>query len=89
MGLLTNNGPQLWHPAQDDIKAVCLEAREYCKQKNIELARLAVYYAFSQPGVSTTLVGMNTRELLKANLDVLHNGINKEEQEVLNYLQKK
>lgn len=31
MGLLTNDGPPAWHPAGDNIKQVCSEAREYCK----------------------------------------------------------
>lgn len=33
MGLLTNQGPQPWHPASDDIKALCKRASEYCKVK--------------------------------------------------------
>lgn len=31
MGLFTNDGPQKWHPASDDIKSVCEKASEYCK----------------------------------------------------------
>lgn len=31
MGLLTNGGPQLWHPAPKEIKDVCKIAQEYCK----------------------------------------------------------
>lgn len=30
MGLLSSTGPQIWHPASQDIKDVCTEAREYC-----------------------------------------------------------
>lgn len=31
MGLLSNKGPQPWHPASDDIKALCRRASDYCK----------------------------------------------------------
>lgn len=31
MGLLSNHGPQPWHPASDDIKAICKRASDYCK----------------------------------------------------------
>lgn len=31
MGLLSNQGPQPWHPASDDIKALCRRASDYCK----------------------------------------------------------
>lgn len=31
MGLLTNNGPQPWHPAHQETKDICKEAVEYCK----------------------------------------------------------
>lgn len=31
MGLLCNHGPQSWHPASDDIKAICKKASDYCK----------------------------------------------------------
>ncbi|KAF5287953.1 hypothetical protein FQA39_LY15591 [Lamprigera yunnana] len=31
MGLLTNTGPQPWHPAPQSIKDICKEARVYCQ----------------------------------------------------------
>ncbi|KAI8430640.1 hypothetical protein MSG28_000841 [Choristoneura fumiferana] len=34
MGLLTNNGPQPWHPASDHIKSFCKQASDYCKVSN-------------------------------------------------------
>lgn len=87
MGMLTNGGPQPWHPAYDDIKEICTEAREYCKAKNVELAKLAIHYAFGQSGISCTCVGMNTVEVLNSTLDTLHNGLNGKEAEVLKHLQ--
>lgn len=31
MGLLTNKGPQRWHPAGEELKSICREAAEHCK----------------------------------------------------------
>ncbi|GLV38633.1 uncharacterized protein CBL_05632 [Carabus blaptoides fortunei] len=83
MGLLTNGGPQPWHPASDETKDICREAAEYCKARNVELGRLAMNYAFSQPGPATHLVGMNTVPLLKSNFDVFFNGLTDHEKQVL------
>ncbi|KAF7282329.1 uncharacterized protein LOC143202702 [Rhynchophorus ferrugineus] len=93
MGLLTNDGPQTWHPAVDHIKQVCSQAREYCKSENIELGKLALYHALQhQQAGDTILIGIKTRTLLNYNLDVLFNGLSPEEheayQEVKKILQK-
>lgn len=29
--MLTNAGPQPWHPASDSIKQLCAKAADYCK----------------------------------------------------------
>ena len=31
MGILTNRGPPAWHPANEEIKAVCKSAAAYCQ----------------------------------------------------------
>jgi hypothetical protein len=31
MGLLSNRGPPLWHPATQEIKDACAKASTYCK----------------------------------------------------------
>lgn len=87
MGLLTSGGPQSWHPAPQHIKDICLEANEYCEVNNVELAKLATYYCYQQKGPHTHLIGMNTINLVDANLDVLYAGITDQEQQVLNELQ--
>lgn len=89
MGLLSSYGTMDWHPAQQHIKDVCKEARDYCVAQNVELGKLAVYYSLQQPGPHTTLVGINNLKVLNCNLDVLHNGLNDKEKEVLKYLQNK
>lgn len=85
MGLLTNSGPQAWHPASEDIKEFCRELSTYCKENDIELGKLALYHALNNiEGPTTYLVGMQTQNLLDINLDVVFNGISKKELNVLN-----
>lgn len=83
MGLLTNAGPSEWHPAPDSLKKVCAAAGQYCKERGVELGRLAQHYTMAQPGIATNLVGMNSQEVLRSNLDNLNNGLSDLEMQVL------
>lgn len=86
LGLLTNTGPQPWHPARDDVKAICRKAAHICKEANIELGKLAMYQFMQLDGASTFLVGMETRKLLELNLAAYYNGLSKKELEILQQL---
>lgn len=85
MGILTNSGPQSWHPACENIKEVCWEMSEYCKENNVELGKLAVHYSIHNfEGPSTYLIGMQSENLLNINLNAYFNGLSQEENDVLN-----
>jgi len=86
MGLLTNSGPQSWHPAKSETKEMCRQAAEICKTNNIELGKLAMYYFTQIEGPATFLVGMQTQDLLRVNLDAFVNGLTEKETEILNKL---
>lgn len=86
LGLLTNAGPQVWHPAGEEVKDICRKAANICKEANVELGKLAMYYFMQLDGVSTFLTGMQTRKLLDINLSAYHSGLTKKEQEVLQLL---
>ncbi|KAH8280080.1 hypothetical protein KR018_004662 [Drosophila ironensis] len=87
LGLLTNGGPQPWHPASEDQKAIARRASEICKERGVELGKLAMHYTISGlPEVSTFLTGMQTRQLLQTNLEAAQLGLTEQEQEVLRYL---
>jgi len=86
LGLLTNNGPQPWHPATADIKDICRKAANICKEANVELGKLAMYYFIQLNGPATFLVGMQTKKLLDMNLKVYYDGVIKKEQEVFDTL---
>ena len=47
LGLLTEAGPQKWNPANTEIKEACRMAVEYCKEKGVDITRLAVNYSTS------------------------------------------
>ncbi|XP_072931216.1 uncharacterized protein [Epargyreus clarus] len=87
MGLLSNKGPQPWHPASDDIKAICRRASDYCKTKNVELARIATWYALSQPDIDTNVCGFYNVDQLVDTLEVLRTGLSYHELDILADLQ--
>jgi aryl-alcohol dehydrogenase-like predicted oxidoreductase len=89
MGLLTNDGPQPWHPAQKEVKGVCKEAGDYCRANDVELGKLAMWHFVQMQGPATFLVGMQTLELLNINLDAYFNGLTAKEEEILKYLNEK
>lgn len=85
MGLLTNKGPQPWHPAGESIKKRCNGARLLCESEGVEMGRLAMYHFLQLKG-PTLLVGMESPELLTMNLDVYYNGLIQSEKELLDVL---
>lgn len=86
LGLLTNAGPQSWHPTSQKVKDQCKEAADLCKANGIELGKLAMYYFMQLKGPATFLVGMQTEHLLKINLDAYFNGLTPKEAEILEKL---
>lgn len=62
--------------------------RYFFQKKDVELGKLAVYHTLQQPGPDTVLIGMNNRQILNYNLDVLYNGISPKEHEVYNDVMK-
>lgn len=88
MGLLSNRGPPLWHPATQEIKEACAKGSAYCKEKNVDISRLATRFTLQQE-VATTLVSSASLENMKKNLDTVHTPLTEQEQEVSNYVIKK
>ncbi|CAL1275992.1 unnamed protein product [Larinioides sclopetarius] len=82
MGLLTEGGPPDWHPARSDMKEACKKAADYCKERNVNIAKLAACYSFSQPDINVHLIGMQSKKLLEANLRSLKEGLSSHENNV-------
>uniref|UniRef100_A0A182TFY4 NADP-dependent oxidoreductase domain-containing protein n=1 Tax=Anopheles melas TaxID=34690 RepID=A0A182TFY4_9DIPT len=89
MGLLTNGGPQPWHPADRQLREVCAEAAAYCKREGVELGKLAMHHALQMPGPASFLAGMQTPELVQINLDAYFEGLSEKEADVLGYLKER
>lgn len=89
LGLLSNEGPQSWHPGSEELLEVGRQAAEICKQRGVELGKLALYYSMQLDDAATFLIGIPDRNVLKLNLDVVFNGLTSNEQEVLQYLREK
>lgn len=68
MGLLTEQGAPDWHPAPGDMRAAARRAAEFCSQRGHDISDLALRFCFDYPRVSTTLVGMATREQVRKSL---------------------
>lgn len=90
MGMLTNNGPQPWHPAKEELKAIAKEASEICKANGVELGKLAVHHSMNLPcgEVATFLMGMEKMEYLNCNMSAYLDGLNPKEMEIYEMLMK-
>ncbi|EDV41995.2 uncharacterized protein Dana_GF17755 [Drosophila ananassae] len=86
LGLLTNRGPAAWHPGSPELLEVGKRGSEICRQRGVELGKLAMYYTMQLDGAATFLIGIPNRQLLRINLDAVLNGLTSNEQEVLIYL---
>ena len=56
MGLLSQRGAPMWHPASKDLKMACAKAAAYCQGKGYEIEKLAMQFSTSMnPRIATTL----------------------------------
>lgn len=68
MGLLTRQGPPPWHPAPDQLKLACRDAADKCDHLGADIADIALRASISRTRACTTLVGMASREEVRANI---------------------
>jgi len=69
MGLLQSSlAPPDWHPANGtEVARACQRAAEICRQNDVDIATLALLFAFSHPSLPSTILGMkNINEVEKA-----------------------
>ncbi|XP_011498940.1 PREDICTED: L-galactose dehydrogenase-like [Ceratosolen solmsi marchali] len=89
MGLLSSREVPVWHPADDDVKKICKEAGQYCKDNNVELAKLAIWHSLQCTDIDTHLVGMQNCQELNINVDVTINGITEKEKDHIDHIKEK
>ena len=68
MGLLTPRGAPAWHPAGEAIIEGCRKAVEHCEAKGINIVKLAIQYACSNPDIATTLVSTARPQGIQENI---------------------
>lgn len=78
MGLLTDQGPQPWHPASAEVKVVAAEAADYCRQRGVSLAQLAIQFALQNTLVDVTLLGTRTEAELRQSLPLVEQEVDSE-----------
>ena len=60
MGLLTNIGPQKWHPCSEEIKNICKKASDYCISNGINITEAAFHFVNNNNDIDTILIGVTT-----------------------------
>jgi L-galactose dehydrogenase len=71
MGLLTNQGPQPWHPGGEDIKAACRQAADLCHSRGADISFLGMQFCLGEPRIPSTITGAATLDELHTNLRAL------------------
>ena len=87
MGVLTNETSPDWHPLQRQVLSVVKKASDWCKERGVDLAKLALQFAMAHDYVTVTLAGMSSVSQVRANVVVADSEVNKERiKEVLELL---
>jgi len=74
MGILTEQGPQSWHPAPAEVKQIGKEVADYCRRHGTAIAHLAIQFALQNSDVDVTLLGTRTVAELEQSLSLLGEG---------------
>jgi len=89
MGLLSKRGPPAWHPATQDIKAVCAKAATFCTEQGEDITDLAVLWSLKQEEIPTTLISTASRINLDKNLSLAKTSLTEKQNQVLDQLWEK
>lgn len=72
MGMLTEAGAPDWHPAPEQARKVVREALAFCRRRRVDLSEVGLRFCFEYPHVTSTLVGISTREQVRKTLAAFH-----------------
>lgn len=78
MGLLTGRDLPEWHPAPAALREACARAAAHCRERGVEIARLAIRFATAHPEIATTLVGTASPENIRRNVRWMEEPIDEE-----------
>eukprot|EP00117_Sycon_ciliatum_P031059 scpid55357/ scgid24366/ D-arabinose 1-dehydrogenase; NAD(+)-specific D-arabinose dehydrogenase len=88
MGLLSNRGPPEWHPATEEIRVACKAAAEYCSERGIDIAKLAMAFSLAHTTISTTLVSTSSIANLRRNLAAVTAVLTEDEKAAMEHVRK-
>ena len=91
MGLLSEKGPQKWHPAAPEIKEACARAVAHCKKKKASISKLALQFSLGHRDIASTFIGLPTPDEVKQSVkclkDPIDMGLLAEVQDILRPIQ--
>ncbi|GFH25669.1 aldo_ket_red domain-containing protein [Haematococcus lacustris] len=61
-------GPPAWHPAPAPLQQACANAAAHAAAQGVDISKLALEHSVRLPGISSTLVGMASAELVDTNI---------------------
>jgi len=71
MGVLTEAGTQVWHPASSAVKEAGAGIVALCRERGTSVARVALRFCLDHPYAATTLTGMSSVAQVKENAGVV------------------
>jgi L-galactose dehydrogenase len=86
MGLLSDRGPPEWHPASKRIKITCAEAASYCKEKGVDISRIAMCFTLANERLPTTLVSTASVVRMQSNIEAVYTPLTSKEKEAMDYV---
>jgi L-galactose dehydrogenase len=72
MGILTEHGPQEWHPAPPAVREAGRKAAEFCRSHGADISDVALRFSLGHGYVSSTLAGMANTRQVEATVKLLH-----------------
>jgi L-galactose dehydrogenase len=71
MGLLAGSDIPVWHPAPPNVREAAAGIIELCRKDHVDPVIVSLAFSIRHPYISSTLVGMSTREQVNTNLKAL------------------
>ena len=69
MGLLSQRGVPVWHPAPKPLVKACQKAAVHCHEKGYPIEKLAVQYSVSNPRIASTLFSSANPDNVRRNIE--------------------
>lgn len=71
MGLLTRGGAPDWHPAHQDVQAICRKVSTLCDSHDVNIAQVALQFALTTAadnGIASTVIGTASADNMLDNI---------------------